>query len=78
MANSECCDGVRELVQFIPFRADARADKFDAKRREGVWLGPDSRTDANIIGTECGIYIGLQPLREPMRTSDGIQRKSSQ
>ena len=25
-----------EAVHFIPFRADARADKFDAKSREGV------------------------------------------
>ena len=40
-----------EVVQFIPFRAESRADKFDAKLREGVWLGLDSRTDENIIGT---------------------------
>ena len=45
-----------EVVQFIPFRAEARADKFDAKLREGVWLGLDSRTDENIIGTIYGIY----------------------
>ena len=37
-------------------KAEARADKFDAKLREGVWLGLDSRTDENIIGTSYGIY----------------------
>ena len=34
-----------EVVQFIPFRSDSRADKFDAKLREGAWLGLDNRTD---------------------------------
>ena len=43
-------------VQFIPFRADSRADKFDAKLRQGVWLGLDSRTDEHIIGTSYGVY----------------------
>ena len=45
-----------EVVQFVPFRAEARADKFDGKLREGVWLGLDSRTDESIIGTSYGIY----------------------
>ena len=44
-----------EVVQFIPFRADSRADKFDAKLREGVWLGFDSRTDENMIVTGYGV-----------------------
>ena len=44
------------VVQFIPFRAEARADKFDAKLREGVWLALDSRTDEHSIGTGYGIY----------------------
>ena len=44
-----------EVVQFIPFRAESRADKFDAKLREGGWLGLDSRTDENIIGTAHGV-----------------------
>ena len=34
----------------------ARADKFDAKLREGVWLGLDNRSDENIIGTRYGVY----------------------
>ena len=33
-----------EMVQFIPFKSESRTDKFDAKLREGVWLGLDSRT----------------------------------
>ena len=37
-----------EVVQFIPFRTEARADKLDAKLR-------DSRTDENIVGTRYGI-----------------------
>ena len=45
-----------EVFQFIPFRAEARADQFDAKLGEGVWLGLDGRTDENIIGTSYGIY----------------------
>ena len=45
-----------EAVQFIPFRAEARADKFDAKLRHGIWLGLDSRTDEHIIGTSYGVY----------------------
>ena len=45
-----------EVVHFIPFRAEARADKFDATVREGVWPGLDSRTGENIIGTSYGIY----------------------
>ena len=45
-----------EVVQFVPLRAEARADKFDAKLREGIWLGLDSRTDEHIIGTSYGIY----------------------
>ena len=47
-----------QLMQFVPFRAEARADKVDAKLREGVWLGLDSRTDENMIGTSYGIYRG--------------------
>ena len=47
---------VGEVVQFIPFSAEAIADKFDATLREGVWLGLDSRTDENIIGTSYGIH----------------------
>ena len=31
-----------EVVQFIPFKNESRTDKFDAKLREGIWLGPDS------------------------------------
>ena len=45
-----------EVVQFTPFRAESRADKFDAKLREGVWLGLDSRTDEHFIGTGHGGY----------------------
>ena len=45
-----------EVVQFIPFRAEARADKFDEKLREGVRLGLGSRTHENIIGTSYGMY----------------------
>ena len=43
-------------MQFVPFRAAAGADQFDAKLREGVWLGLDNRTDENMIGTSYGIY----------------------
>ena len=28
-----------EVFYFIPFRSESRADKFDAKLREGIWLG---------------------------------------
>ena len=61
-----------ETVQFIPFRTEARADKFDAKVREGVWLGLDNRTDDNIIGsvTEC---IGRRPSKDYWRTKDGTK-----
>lgn len=45
-----------EVVQFIPFRSESRADKFDAKFREGIWLGLDSRTDEGIVGTRYGVY----------------------
>ena len=45
-----------EVVQFIPFRAEFRADKFDDKLREGIWLGLDNRANENIIGTSFGIY----------------------
>ena len=45
-----------EVVQFMPFRDESRADKFDATFREGVWLGLDSRTDENIAGTNYGTY----------------------
>ena len=45
-----------EMVQFIPFKNESRTDKFDAKLREGVWLGLDSRTDDHTIGTSYGIY----------------------
>ena len=45
-----------EMVQFIPFKNESRTDEFDAKLREGVWLGLDSRTDEHIIGTSYGIY----------------------
>ena len=44
------------MVQFIPFWAESRAHKFDAKFREGVLLGLDSRTDENIISTNYGVY----------------------
>ena len=44
------------MVQFIPVKNESMADKFDAKLREGVWLGLDSRTDENIMGTSYGIY----------------------
>ena len=43
-------------MQFIPFRTEVRADKFDAKLREGVWLGFDSRTDEIVIGTSYGVH----------------------
>ena len=43
-------------MQFIPFNNESGTDKFDAKFREGVWLGLDSRTDENIVGISCGIY----------------------
>ena len=36
------------MAQLIPFKNESRTDKFDAKLREGVWLGLDSRTDENI------------------------------
>ena len=45
-----------EFIQFIPFKNESRTDKFDAKLRESVWLGLDSRTDENIVGTSCSIY----------------------
>ena len=45
-----------KVVQFIPLKNEARTDKFDAKLREGVWLGLDGRTDENIVGTSYGIY----------------------
>ena len=45
-----------ELIQFIPFKNESWTDKFDAKLREGVWLGLDSCTDENIVGTSYGIY----------------------
>ena len=44
-----------EVVQFIPFRFESMADKFDANLREGVWMGLDNRTDENIIGTAYGV-----------------------
>ena len=45
-----------KVVHFMPFRAEPRSDKFEAKLREGVWLGLDSRTDENLIGTDYGVY----------------------
>ena len=45
-----------EVVAFIPVKSEARMDKFDAKLREGVWLGLDGRTVENIVGTSYGIY----------------------
>ena len=66
-----------EVVQFIPFRAESRADKFDTKLREGVWLGLDSRTDENIVGTNSGICRAAT-IRVSPRTSIGTQPRSSQ
>ena len=54
MADSELHDAVWGSCAFVPFRAESRADRFDAELREGVWLGLDSRTDENIIGTSYG------------------------
>ena len=48
--------GVRGVIQFSPFKNESSTDKFDAKLREGFWLGLDSRTDGNIVGTSYGIY----------------------
>ena len=47
-----------EMVQFIPFKNESRTDKFDAKLREGVWVGLDSRTDEHIMGNMA--YTGQQ------------------
>ena len=44
------------MVQFISFKNESRTDKFDAKLREGIWLGLDSRTDEHIMGAGYGIY----------------------
>ena len=44
------------MVQIITFKNESRTDKFDANFREGVWLGLDSRTDENVVGTSYGIY----------------------
>ena len=59
-----------EAVQFIPLRAESRADKFDAKLQEGVWLGLDNRTDENLNGTAYGC-TDHRPSRESLRTSAG-------
>ena len=45
-----------EVIQFILFKNESRTDKLSAKLTEGVWLGLDSRTDENIVGTSYGIY----------------------
>ena len=45
-----------ETVHFVPFQAEARADKFDAKLRTGVWMGLDNRTDESLVGTKYGVY----------------------
>ena len=45
-----------EAMEFIPFQSESRADRFDAKLRLGVWLGLDSRTDENLIGTKHGVF----------------------
>ena len=50
------------LAKHNPHERDAHIsfeegpDKFDAKLREGVWLGLDNRTDENLIGTAYGVY----------------------
>ena len=48
-----------EVVQVIPFKNEARTDKFDAKLREGVWLGLDGRTDEH-----CGDQLWHLPDRD--------------
>ena len=60
-----------EVVNFIPFRAEARSDKFDAKLREGIWLGLDGRTDESLVGTKYGIYrtATIKPSAEDARWS---------
>ena len=45
-----------ECIRFVPFQSDARMTKFDAKLRDGIWLGLDGRTDEHIIGTQYGVY----------------------
>ena len=44
------------MVQFILVKYESRMDKIDAKIREGVWLGFDSRIDEDIVGTGFCIY----------------------
>ena len=56
MAGPEPRHGARRDGEFIPVRVESRADKFDAKLREGVWFGFDSRTDENITDTSYGVY----------------------
>ena len=57
-----------EAVDFIPFNS-RRVSKFDAKLREGIWLGLDSRTDEHIVGTRYGVYRAstVKPTAEDER-----------
>ena len=53
------------VVQFIPSMAKSKAERFNAEFREGVWLGLDSRTVENIIGTSYGTYRAATIKRVP-------------
>ena len=60
-----------EVVNFIPFRAEARSDKFHSKLREGIWLVFDGRTDESLVGTKYSIYrtATVKPSAEDARWS---------
>ena len=45
-----------EVIEFLPFKPEAKMTKFEAKFTGGVWLGLDGRSDEHIIGTSYGVY----------------------
>ena len=54
-----------EKVYFVPFESHAKVNKFEAKLKEGVWLGLDSQTDEHIIGTKIGVFRSNSPKPLP-------------
>ena len=63
-----------EVVQFVPFRAEARADKFDAKSERAYGLG----WTVGLMKTKSAramAYTEQEPSRESPRTGGGAPQK---
>ena len=51
----EASGGVRRMCAVCPPAASAGKDKFDARWKEGVWLGVRMESGESLIGTDGGV-----------------------